>query len=115
MGLRPAGPGVGEDVPALFNHLTGYSRVEAYQRLLGAPESLRDGIVSRIDRQAERRRASQPARIAFKTNALVDEVVIHALYRASLAAVPADLWVRCTCPLRPPRPRPPHNASPLPL
>ena len=100
-GLFTADPAVGEDVTALFNHLTGYSRTGAYQRLLVAPDSLRTGIVSRIDRQAERIRAGQPARIMFKTNALVDEVVIDALYRASRAGVPVDLWVRGICALRP--------------
>jgi polyphosphate kinase len=100
-GLLTADPAIGEDVTALFNHLTGYSRTRAYQRLLVAPDSLRSGIVSRIDRQAERHRAGQPARIAFKTNALVDEVVIDALYRASQAGVPVDLWVRGICALRP--------------
>jgi len=100
-GLLTADPAVGEDVTALFNHLTGYSRTGAYQRLLVAPESLRTGIVSRIDRQAERSQAGLPARIVFKTNALVDEVVIDALYRASRAGVPVDLWVRGICALRP--------------
>ena len=100
-GLLTADPAIGEDVTALFNHLTGYSRTGAYQRLLVAPESLRTGIVSRIDRQAERSRAGLPARIVFKTNALVDEVVIDALYRASRAGVPVDLWVRGICALRP--------------
>jgi polyphosphate kinase len=100
-GLLTADPAVGEDVTALFNHLTGYSRTGAYQRLLVAPESLRHGIVSRIDRQAERQRAGLPARIVFKTNALVDEVVIDALYRAARVGVPVDLWVRGICALRP--------------
>jgi len=100
-GLLTADPEIGEDVAALFNHLTGYSRVGAYRKLLVAPEALRTGIVSRIDRQAERRRAGQSARIAFKCNALVDEAVIDALYRASQAGVPVDLWVRGICTLRP--------------
>jgi len=100
-GLLTADPAVGEDVTALFNHLTGYSRPGSYRRLLVAPQSLRTGIVDRIDMQAERSRAGLPARVVFKTNALVDEVVIDALYRASRAGVPVDLWVRGICALRP--------------
>jgi len=100
-GLLTADPAVGEDVTALFNHLTGYSRTGSYRRLLVAPQSLRTGIVSRIDRQADRQRAGQPARIMLKTNALVDEVVIDALYRASRVGVRVDLWVRGICALRP--------------
>ena len=100
-GLLTADPAVGEDVTALFNHLTGYSRTGSYRRLLVAPDSLRTGIVDRIDRQAERQRAGQPARIILKTNALVDEVVIDALYRASQSGVQVDLWVRGICALRP--------------
>jgi polyphosphate kinase len=97
-GLLTADPVVGEDVTALFNHLTGYARVSSYERLLVAPDELRDGIVRRIDEQA----ALGPAgRIQFKSNALVDEAVIDALYRASLAGVPVDLWIRGICGLRP--------------
>jgi polyphosphate kinase len=101
LGLFTADPVVGEDVTALFNHLTGYSRTRSYRRLLVAPEELRAGIVSRIDRQAERSRSGLPSRIAFKCNALVDEVVVDALHRASQAGVQVDLWVRSICALRP--------------
>jgi polyphosphate kinase len=100
-GLFTADPAVGEDVTALFNHLTGYSLTGSYRRLLVAPEELRNGIVSRIEQQVERQQAGQPARIVFKSNALVDEVVIDALYRASQAGVPVDLWIRGICTLRP--------------
>jgi polyphosphate kinase len=100
-GLLTADPAVGEDVTALFNHLTGYSRTGSYRRLVVAPEALRAGVVDRIDEQAERHRAGHRARIVFKTNALVDEVVIDALYRASQAGVTVDLWVRGICALRP--------------
>jgi polyphosphate kinase len=100
-GLLTADPAVGEDVTDLFNHLTGYSRKNGYRRLLVAPEALRAGIVGRIGRQASRARAGKPARISIKCNALTDEVVIDALYRASQAGVPVDLWIRGMCALRP--------------
>jgi polyphosphate kinase len=100
-GLLTADRRVGEDVTDLFNHLTGYSRKSGYQRLLVAPESLRAGIVGRIGRQAARARVGKPAKVVFKCNALVDEVVIDALYRASQAGVPIDLEIRGMCALRP--------------
>ena len=100
-GLLTADRRVGEDVTDLFNHLTGYSRKTGYRRLLVAPEGLRAGIVGRIGRQAVRARTGQPAQIAFKCNALVDEVVIDALYQASQAGVPIDIWVRGMCALKP--------------
>lgn len=100
-GLMTADPAVGEDVSALFNHLTGYALKSGDRRLLAAPEALRAGIVGRIGRQAARARRGKPARISFKCNALTDEVVIDALYRASQAGVPIDIWVRGMCALKP--------------
>jgi polyphosphate kinase len=100
-GLLTADPRVGEDVTDLFNHLTGYTRDTEYHRLLVAPDSLRGGLVSRIERETENQRRGLPARIRFKCNALVDEVLIDALYRASQAGVPVDVWVRGICALRP--------------
>jgi polyphosphate kinase len=97
-GLLTADPQVGRDVTALFNHLTAYSRSRSYERLLVAPEELRNGIVSRIDAQAA---LGPDGRIAFKSNALIDEAVVDALYRAAQAGVPVDLWIRGICGLRP--------------
>jgi polyphosphate kinase len=101
LGLLTSDATVGEDVTDLFNHLTGYSRLIGYRRLLVAPHSLRAGIVARIDHQADRARAGEPARISFKCNALVDEMVIDALYRAAQVGVPVDIWVRGMCALKP--------------
>jgi polyphosphate kinase len=100
-GLFTAAPDVGEDVSVLFNHLTGYSRQNSYGRLLVAPHSLRSGLVLRIEREIESHRTGHPARIRIKCNSLVDEVVIDALYQASRAGVPVDIWVRGICALRP--------------
>ncbi|MBW8482033.1 RNA degradosome polyphosphate kinase [Actinomadura parmotrematis] len=101
LGVLTADAAVGEDVSALFNHLTGYSRQSGYQRLLVAPQSLRNGLVERIEREAGHVRAGRAGRIRVKCNSLVDEVVIDALYRASQDGVPVDVWVRGICALRP--------------
>ena len=58
-GLLTADPEVGADATDLFNHLTGYSRKNDYQRLLVAPAGLRTGLVERINRQVERHRGGQ--------------------------------------------------------
>ena len=100
-GLLTADRTVGEGITGLFNHLTGYSQESGYRRLLVAPESLRPGLVERITEQAERARSGQPSRIRMKCNAIIDEVVIDSLYRASQAGVPIDLWIRGICGLRP--------------
>ncbi|MBO0772055.1 MAG: RNA degradosome polyphosphate kinase [Actinobacteria bacterium] len=100
-GLLTADATVGEDATDLFNHLTGYSRKVSYRRFLVAPGGLRPGLVERIDGQIARRREGKPARIKLKCNAIIDEEIIDALYRASAAGVPVDLWVRGICSLRP--------------
>ncbi|NUT42733.1 MAG: RNA degradosome polyphosphate kinase [Thermoactinospora sp.] len=100
-GLLTSDPLVGEDVTDLFIHLTGYSNHSAYRRLLVAPHSLRGGLLARIEREITHQQAGRPARIRIKTNSLVDEEMIDALYRASRAGVPVDVWVRGICTLRP--------------
>jgi len=100
-GLLTAERTVGEDVTDLFNHLTGYTRQSTYRRLLVAPAALRAGLVERIEEQQARHLRGEPARIQFKCNAIIDEAIIDALYRASIAGVPVDLWVRGICGVRP--------------
>jgi Polyphosphate kinase len=100
-GLLTCDPDVGEDVSNLFNVLSGYSRNTDYRRFLVAPHSVRSGLIERIEREIEHHREGRPAGIRFKCNALVDEELIDALYRASRAGVPIDVWVRGICSLRP--------------
>ncbi|UGQ14923.1 RNA degradosome polyphosphate kinase [Yinghuangia sp. ASG 101] len=101
MGLLTVDPQVGEDMSNLFNRLSGYSRAQTFRRLLVAPHSLRNGLVERIEREVANHEQGLPAYIRLKSNSIVDETVIDALYRASQAGVPVDLWIRGICALRP--------------
>ncbi len=101
LGLFTADPRIGADLTDLFNSLTGFSRVSDYRNLLVAPHGLRPGVLARIDDEIAAHRAGRPAGITMKANALVDEQVIDALYRASQAGVPVQILVRGICGLRP--------------
>jgi polyphosphate kinase len=100
-GFLTADQVIGEDVAHLFNFLTGYARIDKYQKLLVAPVSLRKGIIDRIDREIGNHKKNGDGHLIFKMNALVDPLCIDALYRASQAGVNVELQVRgicCLCP-----------------
>ncbi len=101
LGLLTADPGLTSDVAHLFNNLSGYARKPSYQHLMVAPNDVRDGLVRRIEHEISHHEAGRPAGVRIKVNALVDEVVIDALYRASQAGVPVQLMTRSICALRP--------------
>jgi polyphosphate kinase len=101
VGLLTASPDIGADLTDLFNSLTGYSRKVSYRNLLVAPHSIRTGIIERVEREIAAHSESGGGRIRLKMNALVDEQVIDALYRASRAGVRVEVVVRGICALRP--------------
>lgn len=101
VGLLTAAPDIGADLTDLFNSLTGYSRKLAYRNLLVAPYGIRTGIIERVEREIAAHRETGQGRIRLKMNALVDEQVIDALYRASRAGVRVEVVVRGICALRP--------------
>jgi polyphosphate kinase len=94
-------PEIGEDASYLFNALTGYSLGLTFRSLLVAPDSLRRGLLDRIEREIERHHHTGRGRLIFKLNSLIDPEFIRALYRASMAGVKIDLIVRGMCALRP--------------
>jgi polyphosphate kinase len=100
LGLLTAAPEVGADLTDLFNVLTGYARHGKYRRILVSPQGIRNGIVERIDGEAEHARQGRPCGIRMKLNSLVDEQIIDALYRASIAGVPVRIVVRGICALK---------------
>ena len=101
LGLFTCDPDIGEDVVDLFNAISGYSMKKDYRKLLVAPANMREGILSRIEREIELHEKQGNGAIAFKVNALVDKECIQALYRASRKGVRIDLQVRGICCLRP--------------
>ena len=101
IGLLTANPDIGADLTDLFNSLTGYSRKLSYRNLLVAPHGIRSGIIERVNREITAQQETGNGQIRLKMNALVDEQVIDALYRASQAGVRVQVVVRGICALRP--------------
>ncbi|MDO8364638.1 MAG: polyphosphate kinase 1 [Actinomycetota bacterium] len=98
VGFLTCDPGVGSDVTALFNHLTGYSRAVEFQSLLVAPRDMRNQLVDLIEHEMT---FGEDGRIVAKLNSLADPEMIQMLYRASQAGVQIDLIIRGVCCLRP--------------
>jgi polyphosphate kinase len=100
LGLFTADERICADLTDLFNVLTGYSRQTEYRTLLVAPQGLRPGLLTRIEREIANAQAGKSAHIQIKCNHLVDETLIDALYRASAAGVKVELMVRTFCTIK---------------
>ena len=101
VGLFTCNAAIGADLRDLFNSLTGFEGARPYRELLVAPKGLRTGFLALIERECAHARAGRPARIIGKMNAVVDDELIRALYRASCSGVQIDLIARGICCLRP--------------
>lgn len=101
LGLLTCRGDICEDIVDLFAFLTGRSLKTAYRKLLVAPATMRPRFLGMIEREIGNVQAGRRGRIVAKMNALEDEAVIGALYRASQAGVKIDLIVRGFCCLRP--------------
>ncbi|MDR2210246.1 MAG: polyphosphate kinase 1 [Spirochaetaceae bacterium] len=91
----------GSDATFFFNMLSGYSVLDSMRRLVMAPRRLKQRFIELIDREAKRASQGSPGRIIAKMNALVDDDVAAALYRASQAGVKINLNIRGICTLVP--------------
>ena len=101
LSLLTCDPEITSAVHAVFNFLTARSEQKDYKPLFVSPVNLAANCIALINREANHARRKKPARIIAKVNALLDQPVIEALYRASRAGVEIDLIVRGGCALRP--------------
>jgi polyphosphate kinase len=101
LSLLTCDPEMTSAVHAVFNFLTARSQQLSYQPLFVSPIDLAKNCIDLIDRETSHARRKRPARIIAKVNALLDQPVIEALYRASRAGVEIDLIIRGACALRP--------------
>lgn len=100
-GLFTANPAITEDVHKIFNELTGMGRPAKLQKLLHAPFTLHDRLLSFIDDEIAHAKAGRRAHIIIKVNALTEQQLIDKLYAASQAGVKVQLIIRSMCCLRP--------------
>ena len=101
LGLFTTDEAITVEVAAIFNKLTGLSEFKAFQQLLVAPYHMADRFLEFIRKETSNAREGKPASITIKVNALVDPVMIRALYEASGAGVKIQLIIRGICCLRP--------------
>ncbi len=100
-GLFTCDPDFGEDVQKIFHQLTALGKQGRLKKLLQSPFTLHKSIIQFIEQEIEHARAGRPAKIIAKMNALTEEEVIRALYRASQAGVKIQLIIRGVCILKP--------------
>ncbi len=100
-GLFTANTDIGHDISALFLSLSSLGNPPTLKYIWQAPFSLYPNILQAIDYEISAAQAGRPAKIMAKMNALLEPLVIDALYKASQAGVKIDLIVRGPCALRP--------------
>lgn len=100
-GLFTADPDMSEDVHKIFQELTGMGKPANLKKLLHAPFTLHDSLISFIDAEIENAKAGKRGHIIVKVNALTERRLIDKLYDASQAGVKIELILRSMCCLRP--------------
>ena len=89
---------IGADAAAFFKNMALGNLDGSYQRLLVAPNGLKNPILELMDEQI---RLGEKGRILLKFNSLTDIDIIQKLSEASQAGVKVDMIIRGICCLRP--------------
>jgi polyphosphate kinase len=89
------------DAAYFFNFVTGYAPPRRMEKIVIAPEKLRDHLMEEINREIKHAKTGKPAMIWAKMNSLLDPKIIDKLYEASIAGVKITLIIRGICSLKP--------------
>lgn len=100
-GLISCRPELASDIAAIFNELTGLGRPIKLSHLWQSPFTMHKALLDAIEREAVHARHGRKSRVVAKMNALLEPMIIEALYKASAAGVRVELIVRGACALRP--------------
>lgn len=101
LSLMTGDPVIGQDAIAFFQNMQISNLNGAYRKLLTSPQQLKTAVMEKIDRQIQRAKEGQPARIMLKMNSVTDLELIEKLQQASQAGVPVTMVVRGICCLLP--------------
>jgi len=101
LGLLTCREELTHDLSEAFNLITGVSKYPGMKELMLAPFDLHGRFLELIENEITNAEAGRPAAIYAKVNSLIEDGIIHALYRASCAGVKVRLMVRGMCALRP--------------
>ena len=101
IGYFTANEDFARDVSEIFNVITGYSMPTGWERIISAPNDLREYLFSLIEREMKFHKKNKNGLILAKMNSLEDPQIIKKLYAASQAGVKIRLLVRGICCLVP--------------
>ncbi len=87
-----------QDATKFFHYLTGYAANKRLNYLYMSPTQIKPKLLKEIEKEAS---YGKDGYIILKANALVDQEIIKALYKASMKGCKIDLIIRGICCLRP--------------
>ncbi len=92
---------VTRNISGVFMNLSSLAKVPEHQMVWQAPFDFADRLLSAISKEEENIANGGEGRIIAKMNALLEPILIDALYEASKKGVQIDLVVRGACALKP--------------
>ena len=101
MGILTSRDDITYEACLFFNAITGYSIIPRLSYLVMAPTMLKPKLLSLIEREIDICKQGGVGHIMCKTNAVADQEIIKALYKASNTGVKVQLNVRGICMLVP--------------